>query len=130
MSASGIALPVPDARAYVLDHAWERYNRPSMLQHLEQGRRTEIDALLGAVLAAARPHLLACPVAETVLLMVKARELRPPAGTALRVPKGAIGPAQFENIGSVRNVTPSIRTRNVAWPIHVRLGLRVMATLS
>ena len=83
VSASGIALPVPDARAYVLDHAWERYNRPSMLQHLEQGRRTEIDALLGAVLAAARPHHLACPVTETVLLMVKARELRPPAGTEI-----------------------------------------------
>ena len=40
------------------------------------------------------------------------------------------GLARWENIGSVRNATPSIRTRNVEWPIHVRLGDRAIAALS
>ena len=34
-----------DPRADVIDHAWVRYNRPSMLQHIEAGRRTEIGTL-------------------------------------------------------------------------------------
>src|SRR2546422_7334028 len=40
------------------------------------------------------------------------------------------GLARSENIGSVRKVTPSIRTRNVEWPIQVRLGVRAIAVLS
>src|SRR5207249_5381227 len=40
------------------------------------------------------------------------------------------GPARSENIGSVRNVTPSIRTRNAECPTHVMVGLRAIARLS
>ena len=50
MAAKGVRLPIDDPRAYVIDHAWVRYNRPSMLQHVEAGRRTEIDSLNGALL--------------------------------------------------------------------------------
>jgi 2-dehydropantoate 2-reductase len=48
-AAKGIRLPDADLRRHVLDHAFERYNRPSMLQHVESGRRTEIEALNGAL---------------------------------------------------------------------------------
>jgi 2-dehydropantoate 2-reductase len=80
VAAKGIVLPGPDARAAVLHHAFVRYNRPSMLQHVEEGRRTEIDALNGALLAEAQRLGIACPVNETVARVVRSLEAR----TALR----------------------------------------------
>ena len=62
VAAKGVTLPVDDPRGHVLDHAWERYNRPSMLQHIEEGRRTEIDALNGALLKEAKAVGRAVPV--------------------------------------------------------------------
>jgi len=76
VAAKGIVLPEPDPRAAVLDHAFERYNRPSMLQHIEQGRLTEIDALNGALLAEAKSLGIACPVNEAIVLTIKSLEAR------------------------------------------------------
>jgi len=76
IEAKGLILPEGDPRAAVLDHAWERYNRPSMLQHLEQGLRTEIDALNGALLKEAQDLGLACPFNEAIVLTVKAMTAR------------------------------------------------------
>ena len=76
VAAKGITLPYADPRGAVLDHAWQRYNRPSMLQHVEQGRRTEIDALNGALLAEARALGIACPINEAIVLTVKSLEAR------------------------------------------------------
>jgi 2-dehydropantoate 2-reductase len=76
VAAKGITLPEPDPRKLVLDHAWQRYNRPSMLQHVEQGRRTEIDALNGALLGEARALGIACPINEAIVLTVKSLEAR------------------------------------------------------
>jgi 2-dehydropantoate 2-reductase len=76
VKASGIGLPVADPRGEVLEHALLRYNRPSMLQHVEQGRPTEIDALNGALLKEAAALGLSCPVNETVVRAVKAIEAR------------------------------------------------------
>jgi 2-dehydropantoate 2-reductase len=74
VDAAGVRLPTADPRADVIDHAYERYNKPSMLQHLEQGRRTEIDALNGALIQLANRHGLPCPFNEAVLLIVKSLE--------------------------------------------------------
>jgi 2-dehydropantoate 2-reductase len=76
VAAKGIALPDRDPRAAVLDHAFERYNRPSMLQHIEQGHRTEIDALNGALLEEAHRLGIACPINEAIVLIVKSLEAR------------------------------------------------------
>jgi 2-dehydropantoate 2-reductase len=76
VTAKGIALPGADARAAVLDHAWERYNRPSMLQHVEQGRRTEIDALNGTLVREAEALGIPCPFNRAIVLAVKAIEAR------------------------------------------------------
>jgi ketopantoate reductase len=51
-----------------------------MLQHLESGRRTEIDALNGALVARARGLGVPVPVNEAVVAAVKAREGRPARG--------------------------------------------------
>lgn len=76
MAAKGIRLPVDDPRAYVIDHAWVRYNRPSMLQHVEAGRRTEIDSLNGALLREAAALGIPSPFNEAIVLTVKSLEAR------------------------------------------------------
>lgn len=77
--AEGIELPDPDPRTSILGHAVGRMNKPSMLQHVEQGRRTEIDALNGALLGYAARHGIDCPVNATIVQLVKAIEGRPSA---------------------------------------------------
>ena len=71
---AGVRLPEHDPRAEIYDHTWERFNRPSMLQHIESGRRTEIDALNGALVKRARALGLAAPTNEAIALAVKAIE--------------------------------------------------------
>jgi 2-dehydropantoate 2-reductase len=71
VDAKGLRLPELGPRAAVLDHAWERYNRPSMLQHVENGQPTEIDSLNGALLKEAAALGISCPVNETIVLAVK-----------------------------------------------------------
>ena len=75
-AAQGIRLPDPDIRRHVLDHAFERYNRPSMLQHVESGRRTEIEALNGALVRAAHALGMAVPYNEAIWAAVSGVDAR------------------------------------------------------
>ncbi len=43
--AKGLALEYPDFRGHIKEHCWKKFSRPSMLQHIDAGRRTEIGAL-------------------------------------------------------------------------------------
>lgn len=74
VAAAGVVLPDADPRGHIHAHCWERYNRPSMLQHIQSGRRTEIDALNGALVRRARELGVPVPVNETILLAIKSRE--------------------------------------------------------
>jgi 2-dehydropantoate 2-reductase len=74
--AKGIRLPSPELRRQVLDHAFERYNRPSMLQHVESGRRTEIEALNGALVREANALGIAVPYNEAVWAAVSGIDAR------------------------------------------------------
>jgi 2-dehydropantoate 2-reductase len=74
VAGAGIALPEANPRAQIRDHCWERYNRPSMLQHLQSGRGTEIDTLNGALVRRAKELDIPVPVNEAVVLIVKALE--------------------------------------------------------
>lgn len=47
VAAKGVVLADPDIRATVKAHCWKKFSRPSMLQHIHAGKRTEIDALNG-----------------------------------------------------------------------------------
>jgi 2-dehydropantoate 2-reductase len=71
---AGIDLPEHDPRAEIYDHAWERYNKPSMLQHLEAGRATEIEALNGALVKKAKSLGIATPVNATIAAIVRGIE--------------------------------------------------------
>ncbi|MCA7974173.1 2-dehydropantoate 2-reductase [Burkholderia sp. AU39826] len=75
--AKGIA--VDGARiARNVEHAIRdhRGHRPSMLQDVLAGRRTEIDAISGKVVAAARETGVAVPHAETLLTLVRLIDAR------------------------------------------------------
>jgi 2-dehydropantoate 2-reductase len=76
VKAKGITLANPDIRAYVLDHGFRRYNKPSMFQHVEQGRRTEIEALNGALVREARALGVPVPVNETIWRIVSGIDTR------------------------------------------------------
>ena len=67
-------LPEKDPRKKIKDHCRIRYNKPSMMQHIEQGRRTEIDALNGALVREAKALGRATPYNEAVVAVVKGLE--------------------------------------------------------
>jgi 2-dehydropantoate 2-reductase len=75
-ATKGIRLPEADLRGQVLDHAFERYNRPSMLQHVESGRRTEIEALNGALVREAGRLGVSVPYNEAVWAAVSGIDSR------------------------------------------------------
>ncbi|HEX6142353.1 MAG TPA: 2-dehydropantoate 2-reductase [Geminicoccaceae bacterium] len=72
----GVALTDPDLRKTVKDHCQRKFSRPSMLQHVDAGRRTEIDALNGALVREAKAIDLPVPYNESLVALLKGRELR------------------------------------------------------
>ena len=74
VKAKGIRLPEPDPMAAIKAFCRLKYNKPSMLQHLERGRPTEIDALNGALVRESRAIGLEAPYNEAITLMIRARE--------------------------------------------------------
>lgn len=70
--AHGVAVNeahVADNVRYALAH--HRAHRPSMLQDVLAGRKTEIEAINGAVVEAARSRAIAVPYTETLLHLVR-----------------------------------------------------------
>jgi 2-dehydropantoate 2-reductase len=74
-AAKGIRLPTPDLPAKIKAQCRKKFNQPSMLQHVEAGRRTEIDALNGALLREAAAQGVATPYNEALVALLKGREL-------------------------------------------------------
>lgn len=73
--AQARGLVLNDIEAAMLDVARQTAaNHSSMLQDLEQGTRTEIDAINGAVVAEAMRHEIAVPANQLITALVRARE--------------------------------------------------------
>lgn len=76
-NASGVAIearPIHDlTEVSVTDHA---NHEASMLQDVKAGRRTEVDAINGAIVVAGRSVGVAAPVTETLWRMVKLEEAK------------------------------------------------------
>jgi len=70
----GIKLAEPDMRKKIKAHCRVRYNKPSMMQHVERGQRTEIDALNGALVREAKALGMAVPYNEAIVAVVKGVE--------------------------------------------------------
>ena len=74
VEAKGINLDNDDMVGYVKKLTRMRYNKPSMQQHMEAGRPTEIDSLNGALVREAKKLGISVPFNEALVFMVKARE--------------------------------------------------------
>ena len=75
VAARNITLQDPDIRRTIKDHCWSKFSKPSMLQHMERGRRTEVDALNGAVASFGKELGIPAPYNDAVAALVKGREL-------------------------------------------------------
>ncbi len=74
-AALGIRLPYADPAARVRQHCRDvGPSKPSMLQDVERGRPTEIEAINGAVVREGRRLGVPTPYNEALLLLVRARE--------------------------------------------------------
>jgi 2-dehydropantoate 2-reductase len=74
-AALGISLPYPDPPARVRQHCRDvGRSKPSMLQDIERGRPTEVDAINGAVVRQGRRLGVPTPYNEALSLLVKARQ--------------------------------------------------------
>jgi 2-dehydropantoate 2-reductase len=72
--AKGVALTDSDPMRTIKEHCWKKYNKPSTLQHVEQGKRTEIDALNGALVREARQLGIPTPYNDALSLLLKGVE--------------------------------------------------------
>ena len=73
--AKGIRLPTPDLPAKIKAQCKKKFNKPSMLHHVEAGRQTEIDVLNSALLREAQALGVATPYNEALVALLKGREL-------------------------------------------------------
>jgi 2-dehydropantoate 2-reductase len=80
--ARGVALQIPDPIPVLRRHIWQKFTKPSMLQHMEAGREVEIDAINGFFVAEGRRLGVPTPVNETLSALAKARN------AAVRRPEG------------------------------------------
>lgn len=74
--AKGITVPEADPMAAIKTFCKVKFNKPSMLQHVEAGKRTEIDSLNGIIVEEGRRHGIATPFNEALTLMVRAIDAR------------------------------------------------------
>lgn len=81
--AAGIRLPEDDPATLIREHAWLRYNRPSMLQHVETGRPTEIGSLNEALVREAGRLGVPVPANRTLAALVRGIEARNARGPSV-----------------------------------------------
>jgi 2-dehydropantoate 2-reductase len=74
--ARGIRLPDPDPMATIKAFCRVKFNKPSMLQHVEQGKRTEVDALNGALVREGQALGIPTPYNEALAWLTQAVEQR------------------------------------------------------
>jgi 2-dehydropantoate 2-reductase len=74
--ALGVTLTDPDPLRTIKDFCRTKFNKPSMLQHVDQGKRTEIGALNGALVREGRRLGIPTPYNEAIVWLTEAVEQR------------------------------------------------------
>ncbi len=72
--AKSIRLPDPDTVTKIKVNGRKRMNKPSMLQHVSAGRKTEIDSINGALIREAQKLGIPTPYNEALVALLKGRE--------------------------------------------------------
>lgn len=75
--ARGITLPEPQPLDTIKEYCASKFHRVSMLQHLQRGRATEIDALNGYVARESQKLGLPAPCNDALTRLMKGRHHRP-----------------------------------------------------
>ena len=73
--AKGIRLQYPDPVPLMQVHVWRKFTKPSMQQHVEQGRMIEIDAINGWLVKEAEALGLDAPVNRVVTALARGRAI-------------------------------------------------------
>ncbi len=73
--AKNIRLPDPEIMTRLKVDGRKKMNKPSMLQHVTAGRKTEIEAINGALIREAKKQGIATPYNEALVALLKGREL-------------------------------------------------------
>jgi 2-dehydropantoate 2-reductase len=76
MQAKNIELPDADPAAAIKEYCSHKFHRPSMMQHLDRGQRTEIDSLNGYVARESARLGLTAPYNAALTMLIKGREHR------------------------------------------------------
>lgn len=76
VAAKGVTLADSEAMATIKAFCRVKFNKPSMLQHIEANRETEIEALNGALVREARTLGIATPYNEAIAWMIRAIQHR------------------------------------------------------
>jgi 2-dehydropantoate 2-reductase len=76
IAANGVTLAEPDLRATVKAHCWGKFSRPSMLQAIEAGKKTEIDALNGKIVEVGARLGVPTPFNAALVMLLKGVEYR------------------------------------------------------
>ncbi len=74
VAAKGIPVDADALRKAIKDQCWKKFNKPSMLQHVEARKRTEIDALNGAIARDGRELGVPTPYNDALALLIKGLE--------------------------------------------------------
>lgn len=72
--AEGIKLPEESPLEKIKAYSAKKFHRPSMVQHIARGSRTEIDALNGYVARESKKHGLAAPYNDALTMLIKGLE--------------------------------------------------------
>jgi 2-dehydropantoate 2-reductase len=75
--AKGITLTEANPIAAIKEYCAHKFHRPSMMQHLDRGQRTEIDALNGYVARESTRLGLSAPCNDALTRLIKGREHAP-----------------------------------------------------
>lgn len=73
--AKGIVLEYPDPVPEMKRHVWQKFTKPSMLQHVEQGRLIEIDAINGWLVREAEALGMDAPANRVLTALARGRAL-------------------------------------------------------
>jgi 2-dehydropantoate 2-reductase len=74
--AKGLKLDYPDFRGHIKEHCWKKFSRPSMLQHIDAGRRTEIGALNARLVEEGAKLGVATPYNDAVSCLLRGVEFK------------------------------------------------------